>query len=48
MKWSVSILLAAIIMISALAVPVPSTVGFEIGTVTGYKLLNSSGLSKYY
>jgi hypothetical protein len=48
MKVSLSLLVIAALVLSALSSPVPSTVGFEIGQVAGYKLLNQSGSSKLY
>ena len=41
-------LLLTLLVASTLADPVPGTVGFEIGDVTGYRLLAQSGSSKFY
>lgn len=41
-------IISALLIVLAVSTPVPSTVGFEIGQVTGYKLLNQSGSSKLY
>lgn len=41
-------LLLALLVASTLADPVPKTVGFEIGDVTGYRMLAQSGSSKIY
>jgi hypothetical protein len=45
-----SLLLVLILLAISVVVaePVPSTVGFEIGEVAGYKLLSQSGSSKLY
>ena len=42
-------IIAVLLLFSiVIAEPVPQTVGFEIGEVKGYKLLNQSGSSKLY
>lgn len=38
----------ALLISLAASTPVPGTAGFEIGEVTGYKLLKQSGSSKLY
>ena len=45
----VSYIFAVLLLLGlVVAGPVPQTVGFEIGEVKGYKLLNQSGSSKLY
>lgn len=45
----ISYIFAVILLLGlVVAEPVPQTVGFEIGEVKGYKLLNQSGSSKLY
>ena len=42
-------IIAVLLLFSiVIAEPVPHTVGFEMGEVKGYKLLNQSGSSKLY
>jgi hypothetical protein len=50
MSTAPTILMAILGLFISLAVsaPVPGTAGFEIGEVTGYKLLKQSGSSKLY
>lgn len=36
------------VVITGFALPLEKTVGFQIGEIAGYKLLNQSGSSKYY
>jgi hypothetical protein len=45
--FAVVVGIALLISLVATA-PVPGTAGFEIGEVTGYKLLKQSGSSKLY
>jgi hypothetical protein len=45
----VSYIFAVLLLLGlVVAGPVPQTVGFEIGEVKGYELLNQSGSSKLY